>query len=173
MSYVESFKNFCRTGHNTRAIGYTNGYQVRWGGEPYFDTHCVAVAKIAVSYEFPRIFNQIKFNFPVDIEKIKRILTCIGYAHDLVEDTDVTIEEIRKELLLLDAPLDEIEFILNAVALLTKPKGDFDLFVYLNGIKTDIFALIGKLADNSHNTSDLKDKKKIEKYRLIRYYLEH
>ena len=53
--------------------------QKRLSGEPYFETHCVEVAKILASWN-------------MDVTTI-----ISGMLHDTVEDTDTSLEDIKKE----------------------------------------------------------------------------
>ena len=66
--------------------------------------------------------------------------------HDVVEDTTVTLEELRK-----DFP----EEIVEAVRLLTHEKGVSDV-EYLTAIKANPIALKVKLADNAHNADQTR-----------------
>jgi (p)ppGpp synthase/HD superfamily hydrolase len=66
---------------------------------------------------------------------------CAALLHDVVEDTEVTLEDLRK-----DFPDEVVE----AVRLLTHEKWMPDL-EYLTAIKANPIALKVKLADNAHN----------------------
>ena len=66
---------------------------------------------------------------------------CVALLHDVVEDTAVTLEDLRK-----DFPEEVVE----AVRLLTHLDGVPDL-EYLTAIKANPIALKVKLADNAHN----------------------
>ena len=66
---------------------------------------------------------------------------CAALLHDVVEDTEVTLEDLRK-----DFPEEVVE----AVRLLTHLDGVPDL-EYLTAIKANPIALKVKLADNAHN----------------------
>lgn len=72
------------------------------------------------------------------------ITTCIALLHDVVEDTDITIEELAREF-----PSEVIE----ALKLLTHEKGT-DYFAYLRAVKTNPYALAVKLADLNHNQDE-------------------
>ena len=67
---------------------------------------------------------------------------CVALLHDVVEDTDVTLDDLRK-----DFPEEVVE----AVRLLTHIKGVPDV-EYLTAIKSNPIALKVKLADNAHNS---------------------
>ena len=66
---------------------------------------------------------------------------CAALLHDVVEDTEVTLEDLRK-----DFPEEVVE----AVRLLTHEDGIPDV-EYLTSIKANPIALKVKLADNAHN----------------------
>lgn len=93
----------------------------------------------------------------------------VAYLHDIVEDTDITIEKIYKEF---------GEEIGDAVKAITK-SGEMDYTEYIEGIKANELARAVKIADLKHNM-DLtrlkavgeKDKKRVEKYRKVLGVLE-
>lgn len=139
--------------------------QVRkFTGVPYIE-HPIAVARIAI------VVAERKFGGFIT-DDLREIIRSIAYLHDTDEDTDATLDQISN-LLRQYFSSNDAAIIVNAVAALTKPETNYDLFKYLDGIKQNMFAQIVKIADNYHNTSDLKDKKMLEKYLLIRYYLEN
>lgn len=72
------------------------------------------------------------------------ITTCVALLHDVVEDTDVTIEELEAEF-----PKE----VTDAVRLLTHDKST-DYFDYVRAIKTNPIAKTVKLADLSHNQDE-------------------
>ena len=69
------------------------------------------------------------------------ISCCAALLHDVVEDTDITIEQLAK-----DFPPQVVE----AVRLLTHDP-DTDYFDYVRGIKSNPIAVKVKLADLAHN----------------------
>ena len=71
---------------------------------------------------------------------------CAALLHDVVEDTNITLEDLRK-----DFP----EEIVEAVRLLTHEKGVPDV-EYLTAIKANPIALKVKLADNAHNADQTR-----------------
>lgn len=96
----------------------------------------------------------------------------VGMLHDVVEDTDVTLDALRE--------YGFNEDILMAIDLVTKKKGpDYDEDIYYEKIKTNSIAREVKLADLKHN-SDIsriphptkKDIQKIEYYKSRIEYLE-
>ncbi len=88
--------------------------------------------------------------------------TCIALLHDVVEDTDTTLEQLS-----LLFPKE----IINAVALLTHDNA-VPYLDYVKAIKKDSLALKVKLADLKHNsditrldTIDEKALNRLEKYK--------
>ena len=99
-------------------------------------------------------------------------LIAAAVLHDVVEDTDVTLDALRE--------YGFNEDILMALDLVTKKKGpDYDEDIYYEKIKTNSIAREVKLADLKHN-SDIsriphptkKDIQKIEYYKSRIEYLE-
>ena len=95
-------------------------------------------------------------------------LQCIALAHDLVEDTDTSYEELRE--------LGFSERIIQGIAALTKQRGEtYDQ--YKDRVKSNPDAVKVKMADLRHNTDirrlkgvTEKDLARIEKYQ--KFYLE-
>lgn len=107
---------------------------------------------------------------PNDNEYLKDIpvdeyLTCVALLHDVVEDSDITIENISKEFPFI---------VTQAVDLLTHRTG-VDYFDYIYNIKSNFLARFIKILDILHNKNkdrealidEDQDKKDIrdEKYR--------
>lgn len=86
----------------------------------------------------PYIFHPIHLAEQMDDE----ISCCTALLHDVVEDTEVSLDDLRK-----DFPEEVVE----AVRLLTHIKGVPDA-EYLTAIKANPIALKVKLADNAHNS---------------------
>ena len=86
----------------------------------------------------------------------------VAYLHDVIEDTELTLEDLNK--------YDFSKEALEAVDIITKKRGE-DYQSYLNSVKKNKLARAVKLADLRHN-SDLtrlikvteKDIKRKEKY---------
>ena len=68
--------------------------------------------------------------------------TCVALLHDVVEDTDMTIEKLAE-----DFP----EPVIEAIRLLTHEDG-VDYFEYVRGLKGNDIAKAVKLADLAHNS---------------------
>ena len=91
---------------------------------------------------------------------------CVAWLHDVVEDTDITIQDLKNEY--FSAPIIE------AVDVLTRRKSQ-DYLSYLLLCKNNPLARIVKIADITHNLSDLeyeKNHSRYEKYILAKYILE-
>ena len=108
----------------------------------------------------PYIFHPIHLAEQMDDE----ISCCVALLHDTVEDTDVTLEDLKKIF-----PPE----VTDAVALMTH-HDDTDYFDYVRGIKANPVARKVKLADLAHNSdqsrcvgSDLSEEKK--EYFRVKY----
>lgn len=86
----------------------------------------------------PYIFHPIHLAESMDDE----ISCCVALLHDVVEDTDVTLEELKGIF-----PPE----VTDAVALMTHQKGT-DYFDYVRAIKENLIARKIKLADLAHNS---------------------
>jgi (p)ppGpp synthase/HD superfamily hydrolase len=81
--------------------------------------------------------------------------------HDVLEDCDVTFEDIEKQFDYWTA---------RQVKMLTKRDGENYLESLMRIIS--IITIIVKIADNTHNMSDLEEGSLKDKYRLSKYILE-
>ena len=124
--------------------------QFRKGGEPYI-MHPVAVATI------------IAEDFMMDSNSV-----AAGFLHDVVEDTDTTIDDIRREF------GDDVAFLVQVV---TKPKshapGQADLAKQennfrqlLDSMRRDIRAVLIKLADRLHNMRSLGSMQPVKQMKI-------
>ena len=118
--------------------------QKRWGGDPYI-THPERVA-----------------------EKVKILgiqTEAVAWLHDVVEDTEVTIEDLRNE----GFP----QAVLSAVEALTHRGGE-SYAEYIKRISNNSIASHVKIADLEDNMSDLnpRQKQRKEKYELAKVFLE-
>lgn len=89
--------------------------------------------------------------------------TCVALLHDVVEDTDITLEDLKDN----GFPQEVLE----AVALMTH-NDDTPYFDYIKRIKTNPIATAVKLADLQDNSNyerldkvEIKDLQRLEKYR--------
>ena len=103
-----------------------------------YNAHHGQVDKSGVPY----IFHPIHLAEAMDDE----VSCCAALLHDVVEDTDVTLEDLAKEF-----PAD----IVAAVRLLTHEDGVPDE-EYLTAIRANPIALKVKLADNAHNSDQFR-----------------
>ena len=106
----------------------------------------------------PYIYHPIHLAEQMDDE----ISTCVALLHDVVEDTDITFQD------LLDFGF--IEEIVDVLKLLTHNDND-EYMEYIRRIKTNTIAIKVKLADLRHNSDltrldvvDDKAIKRVEKY---------
>ena len=113
-------------------------YQLRDEGTPYIE-HPVRVAS----------------RFKTD-----DILQVIALLHDVLEDSDLTYEDLEKEF---------GRFVADRVQILTKPKG-YDMDSYMEHIANDYYCLQVKLSDRIDNIKSLKSCPNIEKRK--KYILE-
>ena len=90
----------------------------------------------------PYIFHPIHLAEQMDDE----ISCCAALLHDVVEDTDMTMEDLAAEF-----PCEVIE----VLKLLTHSK-DTDYFDYVRAIKTNPTAIKVKLADLAHNSDQTR-----------------
>ena len=74
------------------------------------------------------------------------ITVCIALLHDVMEDTEITYEELAKEF-----PKE----VMDALLLLTHQKG-VDYYDYVRAIKQNPYAKTVKLADVAHNADQTR-----------------
>lgn len=115
--------------------------QVDKAGKPYFE-HVQAVCEIASKMILSR--NEEYDDFLVQAK-------IVSYLHDVVEDTSLTIDDLRKHHIPTDCIL--------AIETLTKKSGQ-DYWDYLAKVKLDKLATVVKIADLTHN-SDLSRFEKV------------
>lgn len=108
---------------------------------------------------FPYIFHP----FHVADQMLDEISASVALLHDVVEDTSVTFDDLRKE----GFP----DSVLNPLKLLTHNK-KVPYFDYIRNIKSDPVAIVVKLADLKHNqdTSRIpvltaKETERLQKYK--------
>ena len=104
-----------------------HGDQKRKQGTPYY-LHPFAVAELLKQYGFSYQYQ------------------LVGLFHDLIEDTDVTEEEIKKRT---------NQEIATAVKLLSKEKG-YNMQDYVERISQNEMAKMVKIADRIHNLTETK-----------------
>lgn len=129
--------------------------QVRKSGEPYF-SHPVEVAYILV---------QMKLDLPT---------IAAGLLHDAVEDSQISIEEIKKEF------GEEIAFIVDGVTKLRKISGSMNkitaqaetLRKIILAMSKDLRVILVKLADRLHNMRTLQYQPLHKREKIARETLE-
>lgn len=142
-----------------KALAFATKYhhgQKRKDGKDYI-THPIAVAEIA-----QRIYREHVLMFDADEDFLDEVYI-IALLHDVVEDTNATLNDI------------ELEFgyyIASCVDLLSKKDGQnyYDFIMRLVK-KQDFIPIFVKLADLEHNTSDLNEGSLKDKYRLAAFIL--
>lgn len=108
-------------------------HQIRASGEPYF-SHPASVAEILINM------------------KMDQYSICTGLLHDVVEDTDTSIEVLRQEFGDVIARLVDGVTKLNRINFRTKTQKQAENFrKFIIAIAVDIRVLIVKLADRLHN----------------------
>lgn len=90
----------------------------------------------------PYIFHPFHLAEQMDNE----ITVCVALLHDVMEDTQITFEELAKEF-----PQE----IMDALVLLTHKPGT-DYFEYVRALKKNPYAKAVKLADLAHNTDQTR-----------------
>lgn len=115
-----------------------------------FDAHREQVDKTGIPY----IYHPIHLAEQMDDE----ISTCAALLHDVVEDTDITFENLEKQ-----GFGDEI---ISVLKLLTHDDG-VDYMEYVGKIKSNPTAIKVKLADLKHN-SDLTRLDNVDEYAIKR-----
>jgi len=123
--------------------------QKRLSGEPYFEAHCVEVAKILASWN-------------MDITTI-----ISGMLHDTVEDTSTTIEEIKSEF------GDDVAELVDGVSKLSgihfttrKAQQAGNFMKMLISVAKDLRVIIIKFADRLHNMKTIKYMSRIKQHRI-------
>ena len=115
-----------------------HGEQLRASGSPYFEEHCVSVAKHIIELD------------------MDASLICAALLHDTIEDTSVTINDLQKEF------GEDIAFLVEGVSKLgnIKYRGNErhveSLRKFFVSVAQDIRIVILKLADRWHNLETLE-----------------
>ena len=123
--------------------------QKRLSGEPYFETHCVEVAKILASWN-------------MDITTI-----ISGMLHDTVEDTSTTTEEIKSEFGNDVAELVDGVSKLSDIHFTTRKAQQAGNFMkMLISVAKDLRVIIIKFADRLHNMKTIKYMSRIKQHRI-------
>lgn len=137
--------------------------QTRWDGSPYFN-HILGVVNLV---QDNRIYLPPAWN---NFDTFDCVVSA-AFLHDVVEDTDITVEDLNLKYGFSPLTCDMVEC-------LTKRKGEsyFDFIMRVNG--SHVFgAKYIKICDITHNMSDANEKEKLgaryAKYELSRYILSY
>ena len=123
--------------------------QKRLSGEPYFDSHCVEVAKILATWN-------------MDITTI-----ISGMLHDTVEDTETTIDEIKSEFGQDVADLVDGVSKLSGIHFSSRKAQQAGNFMkMLISVASDLRVIIIKFADRLHNMKTIKYMPRIKQRRI-------
>lgn len=137
--------------------------QKRWDGSPYIN-HPIAVARIAGENNKSLITTLSAYDTYENL-----LITAI--FHDVFEDTKYSMLNFREELLgegLSNGSFNEI-----CTALFYLNKNNFSSYLeYILGAKFNWMARQVKIADITHNLSDLKKGSMKDKYELALYILK-
>ena len=127
-----------------------------------FDAHMGQVDKVGVPYIFhpAHVAESMKTEYGC----------CAALLHDVVEDTNVTFEDLEK-----DFPKEVVD----ALRLLTHEEG-VDYMDYVSKIKDNEIAREVKIADLTHNSDSTRlitvtdvDRQRLDKYKRALEYLEN
>lgn len=147
--------------------------QKRKGGEPYI-THPIAVANIAAELlNHPARWIEIFLTGESDRNALEMVMRVLALGHDLEEDTDMTAEFYINNLV-VDAGLDTGLADIMIASLKRLNKNNYPTYLdYILGVKLDPWARLPKIADLTHNISNLDKGSLKEKYELSKYILEN
>ena len=123
--------------------------QKRLSGEPYFESHCVEVAKILANWNMDHV-------------------TIIGgLLHDTIEDTDATLEDIEEIF------GSDVANLVNGASKLSgirfssrKAKQAGNFMKMLISVAQDLRVIIIKFADRLHNMSTINHLPRIKQHRI-------
>ncbi len=101
--------------------------------QPYF-LHPDAVSQIVIK----------NIDSQASSEEFKIHAMIVSYLHDVIEDTSITVDDLRKQ----EIP----EVCIQAIETLTKKEGQ-DYWEYLSEIKRNELARVVKIADMMHNSN--------------------
>lgn len=92
----------------------------------------------------------------LNLQNASREALMVAWLHDVVEDTDVTLEQLRDEYKFTETVIDAVDAI-------THPKGE-PYEDYIRRVCDNEIALEVKKADLAHNLSDGPNARQIKKY---------
>ena len=129
----------------------------------------LGIAKVAHKGQKRKFTGEDYIVHPISVGKVFKgicpIREAVGYGHDTIEDTNVTV------LSLLDENINHK--VVEAIYILTKKEKEsyFDFNLRIIRSKNDV-AIEVKQEDIKHNLQDLKEGAMKDKYRLALYLLE-
>jgi (p)ppGpp synthase/HD superfamily hydrolase len=129
----------------TRIATEAHKGQTRWDKTIPYITHPAAVARALIQDGYDEDY------------------VATAWLHDVLEDTDVTERDLMTQ------GVDP--FIIDAVVLLTHTEG-LSYLDYILTLSTHSVARVVKMADLTHNMSNLKKGSMLQKYQLAFYILE-
>lgn len=132
--------------------------QKRSCGADYI-THPIAVAEIAAKK--PKYFQTQNME----------VVLAICYLHDVIEDCEITVEDLESEIKNLNYSEEQIKIIIDNVCRLTRISKEEDVVQYILDIKSNYYARLVKICDLEHNMSNLKPSNLLDKYKLCYNFL--
>ena len=143
-----------------------HGKQKRKDGKPYF-SHVEAVANIVLN-EWKRLLSLDKPELTSYWDARSNLVVAAAFLHDSVEDQGLTADDFQRE------GLDH--FVYNLVKTVSNQKENyFDFIMRIRGSHDSLNygSRLIKLADLTHNMSDLQEGSMKDKYRFAYHILSH
>lgn len=144
--------------------------QTRWDKNIPYINHPIKVSEIAAEI-YPKFYGNCD-----SLDKL--IVKCVGLLHGVLEDCNVTHEQLYLEL--VDGECDynnqriALAIIENVRAITKNPEKLVETYLeYILRVKSLPYSRIVKIADITHNSSDLKPGSMKDKYSLAKYILEN
>lgn len=138
--------------------------QKRWDGSPYIN-HPIAVARIAGENNKSLITTLSAVDLYEDLQ-------IIAFCHDLEEDVNYSRTTLCKELNAVGELSKEREDEIKGALYLLNKNNHKSYLDFVLACKGDILARQVKIADITHNLSDLKKGSMKDKYELALYILK-
>jgi (p)ppGpp synthase/HD superfamily hydrolase len=142
--------------------------QTRWDKKIPYISHPIKVAELAKEL-YPKFYGNCD---SLDIQFVESV----ALLHDVLEDCDITEEILLKELDIYDKPFIYYPAtVLKSVKAITKnaDKSAESYLEYILRAKSLPYSRVVKIADITHNSSDLKPGSMKDKYSLAKYILEN
>lgn len=117
--------------------------QTRWDGSDYFNSHIEKVVE--------KVYDS-RMTYPKQFQErdLFEALVCAAYLHDVVEDTQITLDDLSK---------DFSPYVLNILENVTRKTGEsyYDFIMRIHG-SSCFGSKIVKIADLKSNMDDTKEK---------------